>query len=114
MFSVASSQANDNLHDEQIAHTREIWRPRVGRDLSREDASRIASNVTGFPHVLAEWSRAEKQFRVASDDEAHQAAKSRRRATRKIRPDGLPPTDTSDLQRGRRMNVWLRKSHENS
>jgi hypothetical protein len=72
MFSVASSQPNDNLHDEQIAHTREIWRPRVGRDLSREDASRIA--VTGFFCILAEWSRAEKQFLVASDEEAHQAA----------------------------------------
>jgi hypothetical protein len=82
MFSVASSQANDNLHDELIARTRKIWRRRVGPDLSRENAFRMALNVTGFFCVLAEWSRAEKQFLAASaghptthrDDEAHQAA----------------------------------------
>ena len=37
----------------------EVWQPRLGRDLSREDARQIAENVTGFFAVLAEWSRAE-------------------------------------------------------
>ena len=47
--------ANDNLIDQ----TREVWKPRLGRDLSREDARQIAENVTGFFAILAEWSRAE-------------------------------------------------------
>ena len=47
--------ANDNLIDQ----TREVWSPRFGRDLSREDARQIAENVTGFFAILAEWSRAE-------------------------------------------------------
>ena len=54
--SVKPSQiANDNLID----RTREIWKPRLGRDLSREDARQIVENVTGFFALLAEWSRAE-------------------------------------------------------
>jgi len=48
-----SHAANDNLID----RTRQIWQPRLRRDLSREDARQIAANVTGFFSVLAEWSR---------------------------------------------------------
>jgi hypothetical protein len=48
-----SNAANDNLVDQTIA----LWRPRMGRDLSREDARQIAENVTGFFNILAEWSR---------------------------------------------------------
>ena len=51
--------ANDNLNDDQIERTREVWQPRVGRDLSRDEAKQIAANVTGFFSILAEWSRAE-------------------------------------------------------
>ena len=54
-----SHAANDNLKDDLIRRTREVWQPRLGRDLSREDARQIAENVTGFFSVLAEWSRAE-------------------------------------------------------
>lgn len=50
-----SHPANDNLID----RTREVWQPRLGRDLSREDARQIAENVAGFFAILAEWSRAE-------------------------------------------------------
>jgi hypothetical protein len=50
-----SLAANDNLID----RTRQVWQPRLGRDLSREDARQIAENVTGFFAILAEWSRAE-------------------------------------------------------
>jgi hypothetical protein len=50
-----SSAANDNL----IERTRQVWQPRLRRDLSREDARQIAANVMGFFSVLAEWSRAE-------------------------------------------------------
>ena len=50
-----SHAANDNLID----RTRQVWQPRIGRDLSREDARQIAENVTGFFALLAEWSRAE-------------------------------------------------------
>jgi hypothetical protein len=50
-----SHAANDNLIDQ----TREVWKPRLGRDLSREDARQIVENVTGFLAILTEWSRAE-------------------------------------------------------
>jgi hypothetical protein len=50
-----SHAANHNLID----RTRQVWQPRLGRDLSREDARQIAENVTGFFAILAEWSRAE-------------------------------------------------------
>ena len=49
------SAANDNLID----RTRQVWQPRLGRDLSREDARQMAENVIGFFAILAEWSRAE-------------------------------------------------------
>ena len=51
--------ANDNLNDNQIERTRGVWQPRVGRDLSRDEAKQIAANVTGFFSILAEWSRDE-------------------------------------------------------
>jgi hypothetical protein len=55
-FSVKPSHAaNDNVID----RTRELWKPRLGRDLSREDARQIVENVTGFFAILIEWSRAE-------------------------------------------------------
>ena len=50
-----SHAANDNLID----RTRQVWQPRLGRDLSREGARQIAENFAGFFSVLAEWSRAE-------------------------------------------------------
>lgn len=56
------SPANDNL----IEQTRRLWRSRLGRDVSCEDARQIAENVTGFFAVLAEWSNAE--WRAANDN----------------------------------------------
>jgi hypothetical protein len=50
-----SNAANDNLID----RTRAIWQPRLGRDLSREDARQITEDVTGFFSILEQWSRAE-------------------------------------------------------
>jgi hypothetical protein len=57
--------ANDNLID----RTRQVWQPRLGHDLSREDARQIAENVAGFFTLLAEWSRAEMPI-PANDDGA--------------------------------------------
>ena len=54
-----SHPANDNLKNDLIRRTRQVWQPRLGRDLSGEDARQIAANVSGFFSVLAEWSRAE-------------------------------------------------------
>lgn len=51
--------ANDNCKDNLIGRTREVWQPRLGCDLSREDARQIVENMTGLFSVLAEWSRAE-------------------------------------------------------
>jgi hypothetical protein len=50
-----SHAANDKLTD----RTRQVWQPRVARDLTREDARQIAENVAGFFAILGEWSRAE-------------------------------------------------------
>jgi hypothetical protein len=52
--------ANDNELGRQIARTRQIWAPRMGRNLTNEDARQILHSVTGFFGVLAEWRRAEK------------------------------------------------------
>ena len=49
--------ANDNHNDELIGRTREVWQPRLGRDVSRDEAKQIAASMTGFFAVLAEWSR---------------------------------------------------------
>lgn len=51
--------ANDNEVGRQIARTREIWQPRMGRNLTDVDARQILNSVTGFFGVLAEWRRAE-------------------------------------------------------
>jgi hypothetical protein len=67
--------ANDNVNDDQIERTREVWQPRVGRNLSRDEANQITANVTGLFSVLAEWSRAELQ--VPANENAN----------------GLPPED---------------------
>src|SRR5215475_1014575 len=44
---------------EEIEHSRQFWRSRLERELSREDARQIAENATGFFSVLYEWSRGE-------------------------------------------------------
>jgi hypothetical protein len=62
-----SHPANDNYVD----RTRQVWQPRLGRNLSREDARQIAENLTGFFAILAEWSRAERL--AANDNDAHVA-----------------------------------------
>ena len=60
--------ANDNF----IERTRQLWKRRLGRDLSREDARQIAEDVTGFFAILAEWSRAER-LAAANDNNAQVA-----------------------------------------
>ena len=62
--------ANDNLNDDQIERAREVWQPRVGRDLSHDEAKQIATNVTGFFSILAEWSRFER--RVPANDNSNE------------------------------------------
>ena len=61
--------ANDNDAGKQLARTRQIWQPRIGRDLTDEDARQIAENVTGFFGVLAAWSQAER-LAAANDKKA--------------------------------------------
>ena len=55
-----SHAANDNQIGRQIVRTLQVWQPRLGRDLTHEDARQIMHNVTGFFGVLAEWSRVEQ------------------------------------------------------
>ena len=63
-----SHTANDNL----VHRTREVWKPRVGRDLSPEEARQIINNIVGFFAILADWSRAE--MRVPANDIAKPSA----------------------------------------
>jgi hypothetical protein len=65
---VKSHAANDNLIDRTLT----VWKPRLGRDLSREDAREIAENIIGFFTILAEWSRVERL--AAPNDNNAQAA----------------------------------------
>ena len=58
--------SKDNDAGKRIARTRQVWQPRLGRDLTDEDARQIMHNVTGFFGVLAEWARAER--REAAND----------------------------------------------
>ena len=60
--------ANDHDAGKQRARIRQIWQPRIGRDLTDEDARQIMHNVTGFFGVLAEWARAEKMASAANDN----------------------------------------------
>jgi hypothetical protein len=50
-----SHAANDNL----VHRTREVWKPRLERDLGPEDVRQMVENVTGFFAILIEWSRVE-------------------------------------------------------
>jgi hypothetical protein len=56
--------ANDNLIDRTIA----VWQPRLGREISREEARQFAENVTGFFSILNDWSRGEAPA-AANDNE---------------------------------------------
>jgi len=60
----APRAANDNVIDQTIA----VWQPRLGREISREEARQLAENVTGFFSILHEWFRAEAP-RAANDNE---------------------------------------------
>lgn len=60
--------ANDNQKEECIARTCRFWQPRLGRDLSCEDARQIVENVSGFFAVLEDWSRSERA-NPANDNE---------------------------------------------
>ena len=46
------SPANDNLDT-----TIKLWRQRLGRDLSREDARQIIEDVASFFDILTEWAK---------------------------------------------------------
>lgn len=48
-----SIPANDN----PFVRTLAVWQPRLGRNVSHEDARQILENATGFFKILAEWSR---------------------------------------------------------
>ena len=69
--------ANDNDAGKQIARTGQFWQPRLGRDLTDEDARQIMHNVTGFFGVLAEWARAEKMVFVANNNASPKEGEAR-------------------------------------
>ena len=73
-----SHLANDNPKDDLIRHTRELWQPRLGRDLSREDARQITASFVGFFSVLAEWSRAERPMPASNTNARGASAKGAR------------------------------------
>jgi hypothetical protein len=50
---------NPKLQDDLFERTLRVWRPRLGRELSREAARQIVENAVGFFADLAACSRAE-------------------------------------------------------
>jgi hypothetical protein len=84
-----SRAANDNLIDQTIAQ----WRPRLRRDLSREDARQIVENVTGFFNILTEWSRAEVPVPANDNGALGPASRSAE--------DERPPMGDGDRRGGR-------------
>jgi hypothetical protein len=56
--------ANDNLIEQTIS----VWQPRLGREISREEARQVLENVTGFFSILREWSR-DEALAPANDNE---------------------------------------------
>jgi hypothetical protein len=67
-----SQAANDNQRNDLIRRTRRTWQPRLGHDVSSEDARQIVENVSGFFRVLADWSRSEKAI-SANDNQCEGA-----------------------------------------
>jgi hypothetical protein len=65
------SGGGENLANERIARTLEIWSRRSTRSLTEEDAREISDNMTGFFRVLLEW-KAKK--RAAGVDRNRNAA----------------------------------------
>jgi hypothetical protein len=55
----SSLKAANDKNDDLTGRTRKVWQPRFGRDLTPDDAKKIATNITGFFSVLGEWSQAE-------------------------------------------------------
>ena len=45
--------ANDNVD----LRTRQVWEPRLGHDLSAEQARQMRADMTGFFGLLARWSQ---------------------------------------------------------
>ena len=61
--------ANDNDIGRRITRTRQVWQPRIRRDLTDEGARQILHNATGFFSLLAEWQHAE-ELAAANDSSA--------------------------------------------
>ena len=40
-------------------HTRRVWEPRAGRDLTGEDCREIQRNIFGFLQVLRDWAKSD-------------------------------------------------------
>jgi len=58
--------AQSRQADDFVDRTRAVWQPRLGRDLSPDEAKQITANVTGFFAVLAEWVRKEEHEALRS------------------------------------------------
>jgi hypothetical protein len=54
----------DGADKAPVSRLREVWRPRVRRELSPADARQIVQNVTSFFAILTEWSRAAMPVRA--------------------------------------------------
>ena len=65
-------------HDGFLDVSVEVWRPRLARPLSRDDARQIASSVAGFCGVLIAWAEAEP----CSRSDANAAATERHERTK--------------------------------
>jgi hypothetical protein len=64
--------------DDLLDRTREVWAPRLGGDLTREDARQIAANIVGFFEILNQWRLKQEKFLEQSATEMRDGAKLHR------------------------------------
>ena len=57
------------LAEAQIDRNLQFWQPRSPRKLTREDARQIATNMTRFFGILAEWDHQDKTRPTPKSDE---------------------------------------------
>ncbi len=92
--------AKDNPKDELIRPTRQVWQPRLRRDLRGEDARQIAENARGLFAVLAEWARAEMPAPAKDGRPEFGSAAVSARASRCARTAGPDPHRRASKEMG--------------
>ena len=68
---------SEKTNAELVDRTIELWAPRVGRELTRDDAQQIIQNVSGFFSILSEWNRADRARSVTATTQHRDSCEAR-------------------------------------